>query len=90
MRHADLPPRRPVLKPGDRVFVDDPALNELRRIFEKATGTAEPNHHGTVQEVRLLDGEHDALILFDDGVEAPYPLEDVYPLPPGETGGEPS
>lgn len=77
---ADLPPRRPVFKPGDRVFVVDPALEMLRRIFERATGTTEPNHHGTVQEVRPLDGEHDVVIRFDDGVEAPYPLEDVYHL----------
>lgn len=68
-------------KPGDRVFVNDPALLQLRTIMRDALGKEPPpNHHGTVQEVRLLDGERDVLILFDDGAEAPYPLEDTYPL----------
>lgn len=69
------------IQPGDRVGVNDPALLELRTIMRDALGhEPEPNHHGTVREVRLLDGERDVVILFDDGAEAPYPEEDVFPL----------
>lgn len=62
-------------KPGDRVYVTDPALAQLRAIMRNATGQEpSPNHHGTVEEV--WDGES-VLIYFDDGVGAPYPVDEV-------------
>jgi hypothetical protein len=62
------------LAPGNRVWVTDPALAQLREIMRCATGREpKPNHHGTVEEVE--DGM--AYINFDDGVQAPYPLDEV-------------
>lgn len=66
---------------GDRVYVTDPALAQMREIMRRATGTAPPNHIGTVDEVWDDDGM--VLIAFDEnGVEgagnaAPYPLDEV-------------
>ena len=66
-------------KPGDRVYVVDPGLAELRAIMRRAGHEPFPNHHGTVDEV------HDGLVYinFDSedgpgqGSCAPYPVEDV-------------
>ena len=70
-------------KPGDRVYVTDPGLAQMREIMRRATGQEpQPNHHGTVDEV-FDDGS--VLINFDeDGVEgagsaAPYPVNEVLP-----------
>lgn len=67
--------------PGDRVYVTDAGLAQLRAIMRRATGQEPPpNHHGTVDEV-WEDGT--VLINFDeDGVEgvgnaAPYPPDEV-------------
>lgn len=68
---------------GDRVYVTDPALAELRRIMTQATGSARPNHHGTVDEVY----DDQVVIVFDgeDGPAtsnaAPYPVDEVVHLP---------
>ena len=62
-------------KSGDRVFVTDPALASLRAIMRNATGQEpKPNHHGTVEEVW---DNGSILIYFDDGVGAPYPVDEV-------------
>ena len=61
-------------KPGDRVYVTDPALAELRAIMSRFGHDAEPNHHGTVEEVW---DSGSVLINFDDGGGAPYPLAEV-------------
>lgn len=62
-------------KPGDRVYVTDPALAQLRAIMRNATGQEPvPNHHGTVEEV-WDDGVY--LIHFDDGGGAPYPQDEM-------------
>jgi hypothetical protein len=62
-------------KPGDRVYVTDPALAQLRAIMRNATGREPaPNHHGTIEEV--WDGG-EVLIYFDDGGGAPYPADEV-------------
>lgn len=59
-----------MFKPGDRVYVTDPALAQLREIMRSSTGQEPPpNHHGTVEEV--WNGGA-ILIHFDDGVGAPY------------------
>lgn len=70
---------------GDRVYVTDPGLAQMREIMRQATGTEPaPNHHGTVEEVWDDDGM--VLIIFDeDGVEAagnaaPYPVSEVRAL----------
>jgi hypothetical protein len=70
---------------GDRVYVTDPGLAQLRAIMRRVTGTEPlPNHHGTVEAV-WDDGS--VLIAFDEGgVEAagnaaPYPSNEVRPLP---------
>jgi hypothetical protein len=74
---------------GNRVYVTDPALAELREIMRSATGAEpKPNHHGTVEEV--WDDGDTILIHFDDGVGAPYPVDEVRHLPPSEdTGSRP-
>jgi hypothetical protein len=66
---------------GDRVYVTDAGLAQLREIMRQATGSEPaPNHHGTVQEI-WEDGT--VLIAFDEGgVEAagnaaPYPPNEV-------------
>lgn len=69
-------------KPGDRVYVTDPGLAQLREIMRQAGHDPNPNHHGTVE--RILNGE--VLIYFDDGVAAPYPPEEVRLLSDG--GGD--
>lgn len=62
-------------KPGDRVYVTDPALAEMREIMRRATGEEPaPNHTGTVEEIW---DEGDVLIHFDDGIGAPYPAHEV-------------
>lgn len=72
-----------VFSKGDRVYVTDPGLAQLREIVRQATGTDAPNHHGTVDEV-CDDGT--LIIAFDeDGVEgagnaAPYPPDEVRTL----------
>lgn len=77
------------IKPGDRVFVTDPGLAQLRDIMFRATGSTTPNHHGTVAEV-WDDGT--LLINFDeDGVEgagnaAPYPPTEVQLLENAKDG----
>jgi len=61
--------------PGDRVYVTDPALAQLREIMRRATGVEPmPNHHGTVEEVW---DSGNILIYFDDGGGAPYPVNEV-------------
>jgi hypothetical protein len=71
--------------PGDRVYVTDSGLAQLREIMKQATGKEPaPNHHGTVEEV--WEDEGMVLIAFDeDGVEgagnaAPYPASEVRAL----------
>lgn len=67
------------LKPGDRVYVTDPGLAELRAIMRRYGHEPFPNHHGTVHEV---DGD-EILIYFDNedgpglGSGAPYPRAEV-------------
>lgn len=78
----------PNFVPGDRVYVDDQALAEVRYIMRRATGAEPaPNHHGTVE--RVEDGL--VYIVFDDGGGAPYPVEETHHLPgsarPGEASG---
>ncbi len=65
---------------GDRVYVTDPGLAQLREVMRRATGSEPaPNHHGTVEEV-FDDGT--VLITFDEGgVEA---AGNSSPYPPGE------
>jgi hypothetical protein len=64
-----------VFAPGDRVYVTDRGLAQLREIMWRATGSEPaPNHHGTVEEV-WDDGT--VLITFDDGGGAPYPPSEV-------------
>ena len=60
-------------KVGDRVYVTDPGLAELRAIMAAATGSAPDNHRGTVDEI---EGAY-IYIVFDDGCAAPYPASDV-------------
>lgn len=61
-------------KPGDRVAVHDPALEQLQAIMRSATDEEPPpNNIGTVDEV---DGDR-VLINFDDGGCAPYPARDT-------------
>ncbi|WP_418060791.1 hypothetical protein [Pimelobacter simplex] len=65
----------PEFKAGDRVYVTDAALAQLREIMRRSTGQEPaPNHHGTVEEI--WPGG-DVLIHFDDGVAAPYPAPEV-------------
>lgn len=66
---------------GDRVYVIDPPLAELRAIMSRFGHVAYPNHFGTVEEV-MDDG--DLLIYFDDGSGAPYPAADTRHLTPEE------
>lgn len=62
------------LQPGDRVYLTDPGLAQLREIMRGATGTEPaPNQHGTIESVD--DGL--ILIVFDDGQAAPYPADEV-------------
>lgn len=61
-------------KNGDRVYVLDDALAQMRAIMSAASGVEEPNHHGTVAEIWASG---DVLINFDDGVGAPYPVDQV-------------
>lgn len=63
-----------IIKAGDRVYVTDPALAELRAIMSRFGHEAAPNHHGTVEQV--WDGDM-VLIHFDDGAGAPYPTDMV-------------
>lgn len=63
--------------PGERVYVTDPGLAQLRAIMRRATGQEPPpNHHGTVADDPWDDPET-VLINFDDGGAAPYPLHEV-------------
>lgn len=75
--------------PGERVYVTDAGLAQLRRIMAEATGApAPPNHYGTVADDphhRDRAGNDMVLILFDDGVEAPYPVGEVRHLGTGRT-----
>lgn len=66
-------------KPGDRVYVDDPFLGQLRAIMRNELGEEPPpNHVGTVESVRA-DGTVD--IVFDDGgALAPYPSSQTHHL----------
>lgn len=66
--------------PGDRVYVTDPGLAQLRAIMRQATGQEPPpNHHGTVDEI----WDDAVLIVFDSeagpatGNAAPYPAHEV-------------
>lgn len=73
-------------KPGDRVYVTDPGLRELRQIMRGGGYKPFPNHHGTVHEI---DGD-EIEIWFDNeegeglGSGAPYPLAEVRHLPDPE------
>jgi len=66
-------------KPGDRVYVTDPGLAELRAIMRSFGEVAKPNHVGTVDEI---DEDH-IEIWFDNedgpgmGQGAPYPFNEV-------------
>lgn len=76
-------------KPGDRVYVTDPALAELRAIMRSYGHTPQPNHIGTVHEVT----EDHIEIWFDNedgpgmGQGAPYPAREVRHLTPEATDG---
>ena len=76
-------------KPGDRVYVTDPGLAELRAIMRSAGHEPFPNHHGTVNEV-WDDGQ--ILIYFDNedgpglGGGAPYPVAEVRHLTEAASG----
>lgn len=71
-------------KPGDRVYVTDPGLANLRRIMRQATGQEPPpNHHGTVSD-EPWDEPGTVLIDFDDGGGAPYELHEVRLLKEGD------
>ena len=76
-------PETEAFRKGDRVYVTDPYLAQMREIMSRNGQEAAPNHHGTVEEVW---DSGDVLIHFDDGVGAPYPLRQVRhlaaPLPP--------
>ena len=67
-------------KPGDRVYVTDPALANLRAIMRQYGHKPAPNHHGTIHEI-WDDGT--ILIYFDNedgpgqGSSAPYPPREV-------------
>lgn len=63
-------------KPGDRVYVIDPGLAQLREIMRRAGHEPAPNHHGTIPDEPWDDPET-VLIYFDDGAAAPYPIGDV-------------
>lgn len=64
---------------GQRVYVLDQGLAELRSIMLRATGSQpKPNHRGTIAE--LWDEGQTVLIDFDDGAAAPYPVAQVRPL----------
>lgn len=77
----------PEFHPGDRVFVTDPGLAQLRAIMRSAGHKPFPNHHGTVT---WTDEDNDILIAFDNedgpgqGSSAPYPPHEVRHLPPDE------
>jgi hypothetical protein len=70
------------LKPGDRVYVDDPGLAQLRALMRSFGETPKPNHHGTVEEVY----DDTVLIYFDDGAGAPYPSSATHLLPEPSDG----
>jgi hypothetical protein len=75
------------IKPGDRVWVRDRGLTELRAIMRSYGHTAQANHHGTVNDI-LPSG--DIEIWFDNedgpgmGQAAPYPRADVRRFPDPE------
>lgn len=72
---------------GDRVYVTDPALTELRQIMRSGGYTPTANHIGTVNDV-----EPDRVLIYFDneegpglGQSAPYPPAEVRHLPePGD------
>ena len=70
-------------KPGDRVYVTDPGLAQLRAIMRQYGHDAKPNHHGTVSD-EPWDEPGTVLIDFDDGGGAPYPLHEVRHLTEGD------
>ncbi len=45
----------------------------MRAIMSRGGVDARPNHHGVIKEIWESG---DALIYFDDGIGAPYPLAD--------------
>ncbi len=68
-------------KPGDRVYVTDEGLAQLRDVMRRATGhEPPPNHYGTVNDI-WEDGTVE--IWFDNedgegqGSSAPYPASEV-------------
>ena len=70
------------MKPGDRVYVTDPGLAQLRAVMASYGEPARPNHHGTVERI-----EGDTVyIAFDSedgegqGQLAPYPARQVCAL----------
>jgi hypothetical protein len=71
---------------GDRVYVNDPGLAQLRDIMRRATGKEPPPNHYGIVDALWDDAEGTVLITFDeDGVvgagnSAPYPIDDVFPL----------
>lgn len=77
----------PEFSRGDRVYVTDPDLAQLRNIMRSAGHEPFPNHHGTVAET-WADGT--VLIHFDNedghgqGSGAPYPPHKVRHLPSSE------
>lgn len=65
------------LSVGDRVFVDDEGLRQLRELMRSFGEDAPPNHTGVIDEV----WDDSYLIVFDDtGSAAPYPFAAVHPL----------
>lgn len=68
-------------QPGDRVYVDDPMLAQLRSIIREYEGyEPPPNHTGTVDSVSE-DGR--VSIVFDDGSIAPYGEHETHLLADG-------
>jgi len=70
-------------KPGDRVYVIDEGLAQLRRRMRQFGETPAPNHHGTVSDEEW-DEPGTVLINFDDGGGAPYEVERVRLLIEGD------
>lgn len=67
---------------GDRVYVVDPGLAQLRQIMRDHGHEPTPNHHGTVDEVWT----DSLLITFDGGGCAPYATSDCRPLTETDRG----
>lgn len=73
---------------GDRVYITDPALTELRAIMRSFGEAPKPNHHGTVKAIDDVDTVE---VWFDSdeygkgmGQCSFYPPSQVRPFPDPE------